>query len=433
MSLVRGHGAEVLHYRNKLGITPLQKAILSGFTAVACRLVHKLPVEALMQSAKPLQGPARLGYTQPRYWNTALATACEVNCVSVVEALLKKLPYKGISAANCEGGKTALFVAVEANSLDCARLLCDKLDVDDILARDKSGTTVLHMLAQTTGIEMLRLVASYVPRERRMEKNFDGFTPLHCATKPRAWIGRGPIRARGGPLGCGLEFYLEDATHEDLTCVGAGGATPLHCAVASGPSRAAMLLMRYLDDEDLTRTDERGRTPLHYVRHSNDAEVALEILGRVPYAMTFVDNDGCNPLHCLLGGFQGPTTELMVLHRVLQATPSEQLSAQNNNGDTPLHLCVSNSRRNWLRALLAYDVSDAVSVADRSGNNPLHLAACLGMCEALQTMVPTASREALSALGEEGLMPSELLVRANPDTAELAAALFRPLVKSAYL
>lgn len=428
LAIIKEHGIEVINFRDGNNVTPLQKAIVYRHEETALALVEKLSVEALME---PTCAPApHSGKRSP------LRTACRTNSAAVVAALLARLPYEGISGRDLQG-TGAIHEAVQRKSRECVRLLCEKLHAEDVISPSiiMGGSSVLHMLARAEGAEeMLLTVLESLPRDVIMRADARGLTPLHHAAQPPFL--QDTLHARPGDedlVGCGLEVFLDRATHEELIAPCEQGYTALHYALQTGNNAAGLRLMAVLCDQDLVIRDFHGQIPLHMIRFSRDARVVDEYLRRVSDAMSYRDNSGNSPLHSVLGSIQIEEPEDLILGRMLEAASRDELNATNKSGATPLRLTLKPNRRRCLQQLLNFDITESFFVLDNMGWTPLHEAAASCTSSELEQMVAMAPRSVLALHDLLGQTAFDVFIRNNPNNDEdYAKRLFQPMVKSAH-
>ena len=233
-------------------------------------------------------------------------------------------------------------------------------------------STPLHTAAWKAPPSLALLLIGLLPANRGLNgifmcKDVDYNTALHlsCANldaKPSTTADSGPKRIDTSVL----EALVKTAP-KAIIAQNSEGDTPLHMIVSSpaachaAPSsrsheealeRAVSTLLDAPDGlgvEACLLQDTSGATPLHVAIASGCADSALlRILGACAAAARVDDNRGMTPLHyaaafCFQRNQRGGPTPAVV-RALLDANPDAVVSTT-HNGDTPLHLIVSNSGR----------------------------------------------------------------------------------------
>uniref|UniRef100_A0A3Q0SKB6 Uncharacterized protein n=1 Tax=Amphilophus citrinellus TaxID=61819 RepID=A0A3Q0SKB6_AMPCI len=213
-------------------------------------------------------------------------------------------------------GKTALLVAVTANQ---AEIVQDLLSLGaDINACDVNGQTALHLASHYGFPGVLRAILSSRPAVNLEARNFEGMTPLHCATishsvtmKALSTVGHADVNLQTKAiekLSC-VQMLL-DAGASLLSQEIKSNKTVLHLAVKEGN----IDLVRYLlsiplpNMKDFVNMKAHGHTALHMAAglHGNlHQEEILQLLlsrGADP-SIRNLEND--QPAHLLQSGMQG--------------------------------------------------------------------------------------------------------------------------------
>lgn len=191
------------------------------------------------------------------------------------------------------------------------------------------------------------------------------------------------------------------------------GCSPLHYCMVNGLVDKLQCLLKRLDNDLVfRRTKGLGWGSLHFSTYGGSIDV-VSVLLEMGCDMNCVSNDGITPLHvCLAQGHgelalwmmkQGAYVEAITkayntsLHMCMETcwTTTEDpriedrcaiaqalivngslLCLQNNDGDTPLHLCLKNrlSVELVLTLLKASDAKQAMNITNESGYTALHLA-----------------------------------------------------------
>ncbi|XP_014229214.2 ankyrin-1-like [Trichogramma pretiosum] len=271
--------------------------------------------------------------------------------------------------ANPEGS-TALHLICKMNSPNnLMRLLFEISDKKSqplsLDARDKEGKTALHLALENGHREVARLLL-----ERGAAPNLanpEGSTALHLICKmdrPKALMK--------------LLFQISDAKSQPLPLDAQDmeGETALHLALENGLKDVAEWLLRKGADSNLA--DKEGSTALHIICQNFEYQYLAEMIFDISdenHRHVRIDaqdkNHLCTPLHWALYLWDEPAARLLLRRG---ANPN----LADNKGSTALHI-ICKIRFNDLANLL-FQVSDEkrrrvlVDAQDNEGNTPLHLA-----------------------------------------------------------
>ena len=188
-----------------------------------------------------------------------------------------------------------------------------------------------------------------------------------------------------------LSSYCSDINRADYR-----GRTLLHQATEHALLSEEIVACLLAKGGDVNVRDHGGNTPLHsvssrslatLVRVATPAEQMQTSIVRlqqvldsarlgqnVPPAPTTTAGNVSNRAddHC------GAVTQLLLNNNAY-------VDARNNNGETPLHLCVRNGRVDVLKSLLENGAS--TDVVNRAGQTPLHIAAKNGSMQMLELLL----------------------------------------------
>uniref|UniRef100_A0ABD2WL77 Protein disulfide-isomerase n=1 Tax=Trichogramma kaykai TaxID=54128 RepID=A0ABD2WL77_9HYME len=159
------------------------------------------------------------------------------------------------------------------------------------------------------------------------------------------------------------------------------GLTPLHitCQTTTyGPNNLAQLFFRVNNElgqrVEVNAKDCRGQTPLHVALRNNNKE-ATEALLRNRADPNVTNVDGSTLLHfmCQITVDEERSDEWTQLFFRLNKELGQvvRVNAQNDKGQTPLHLALLNCRRGLIELLLRKGADP--NLADEKGMTPLHL------------------------------------------------------------
>jgi ankyrin repeat protein len=275
----------------------------------------------------------------------------------------------------------------------------------DVMARDSTGSTPLHILARCgkvssgtddVGAAVELLIAGGVDKDATDEHRR---TPLLCAA------GSGYVALVEALLKAGSKTDVQDDTgHTPLhgaamsnssACISAlldagsdvdarnsVGSTPLHYAAYAGSEACVAVLLNAGPKTDVQ--DDTGHTPLHDAAMSNNSACISALLD-AGSDVDARDSVGCTPLHSAAArGFDSCVAVLL--------KASAQQEAKDYKGWTPLHWAAKRNRCSCIKLLTAGSDIEAV---DSLGRTPLHLAARRGFVACVDVLLQAgANKEA---------------------------------------
>ncbi|XP_026173454.1 inversin isoform X2 [Mastacembelus armatus] len=225
---------------------------------------------------------------------------------------------------DCEDqfGRTPLMYCVLADRLDCAEILLKA--GASVNKTDHSQRTALHLAAQKGNVRFLKLLLSR--RANWLQKDLEGMTPLHLATRH--------------PSPKALALLLKHIGPGEVDTQDKNKQTALHWSAFYNRPEHVRLLIKH--DSNIGIPDSEGKIPLHWAAHSQEPSATQTV-------------------RC-----------------ILEAAPTESLlNWQDYEGRTPLHFAVADGNEAVVEVLTSYEGCN-VTAYDNLFRTPLHWAALLG-------------------------------------------------------
>ncbi|KAM4735135.1 LOW QUALITY PROTEIN: inversin [Anableps anableps] len=219
-------------------------------------------------------------------------------------------------------GRTPLMYCVLADRLDCAEVLLKA--GASVNKTDHSQRSALHLAAQKGNMRFLKLLLSR--RANCLQKDLEGMTPLHLATRH--------------PSPKALALLLKHIGPGEVDTQDKNKQTALHWSAFYNRPEHVRLLIKH--DSNIGIPDSEGKIPLHWAAHSQEASATQTV-------------------RC-----------------ILEAAPTESLlNWQDYEGRTPLHFAVADGNEAVVKVLASYEGCN-VTAYDNLFRTPLHWAALLG-------------------------------------------------------
>ncbi|KAK2844540.1 hypothetical protein Q5P01_011199 [Channa striata] len=219
-------------------------------------------------------------------------------------------------------GRTPLMYCVLADRLDCAEILLKA--GASVNKTDHSQRSALHLAAQKGNVRFLKLLLS--KRANWLQKDLEGMTPLHLATRH--------------PSPKALALLLKHIGPGEVDTQDKNKQTALHWSAFYNRPEHVRLLIKH--DSNIGIPDSEGKIPLHWAAHSQEPSATQTV-------------------RC-----------------ILEAAPTESLlNWQDYEGRTPLHFAVADGNQAVVEVLTSYEGCN-VTAYDNLFRTPLHWAALLG-------------------------------------------------------
>ena len=301
--------------------------------------------------------------------NLPLHIACEGDTSLEIVKLVSKCDVNAQTAL----GDTPLHIACRHNNVELVQFLTEECQCDQNI-QNKDGELPLHIACSQTSLKLVKLVSSCQVNIQTVDKS----TPLHLACRyQQVNIARFLVHTKGADPsildGNGQNYLHEACVSGNLSLVkllatkttvnsrDKDGNTPLHIAC----TKKRLDIAKFLVEEALTRTDlsiqnRNGDLAIHIACEKR----SLPLTKLVSHCSLNIKNcAGNTPLHvaCKQGAVQ--------CVKYLLKKRSCNVTAENVNGEIPLHLAV-NTSINAMELVRHCEVNSRTV----SGDTPLHIA-----------------------------------------------------------
>lgn len=315
-----------------------------------------------------------------------------------------------------KGGIAALFGNSNCGNAAAFHALM-QMNMDPFLP-DKSGNTVLHIMANKTNsifceereVEMAEMVRTTADISGWMTANAYGATPLHLAVLNRhLQLLAALLEKKTDPDMCGTAVW-EGYGH----VLSFEGTTALDLACLLGDKKAATLLLN-AGASDACK-DIQGRTAAHYVVMSPSQHYSSQYYASIPGKQRVLenkaailgslnmvdepDNYGCRPLLSALKYFQFDEGRFADAFLNLGASAN----GADNQGCTPLMAAAERGHKEAVKSLLAAGAE--LNARDNQGNTALLLAVRQGYEKIARLLIKKGADSAMT--NNSGLSAGEL-------------------------
>lgn len=315
-------------------------------------------------------------------------------------------------------GMTALYMAACAGRTDCCQLLLDS-GADANLRDNLGGKTPIHAVASLGNLSVLCTLLDHLDNKDLPVPGFDrdGMTPAHWAalkghdTPLKLLVNKSPPETPGqgqvSLIHCSvingnhtamqvlLDKYRSQEARQFVAQGDRRGQTPLHLAAKSF-SRLECLYQMMKLSESLDVRDSRGRTPVMLAARRSNFR-ALRDLVEAGCGLDAADVDGNTVLHhCCLSPSADDKVVSVMVENILRKVKGLNVSHQNKEGRTPLHLAASAGLVSVTEHLLSRGAS--VEVSDSKGLTPILACAPTDevvICMAMMMQVHSTSHNSL--------------------------------------
>ena len=299
-TLIRDHNADI-NARDDHNNTPLHLAATEGKEDIALALINEFSCST---SVKGWSG------------GTLLHSACNGGCLNLVRTLIQD--HNADVNAQDNHNDTPLHLAVEAGKENIAIALINEFSCSMSVKKGWDGGTLLHIACEKGYINLVRTLIRDHNADINARDDHNN-TTLHLA-------------ATEGKEDIALALINEFSCSTSVK--GWSGGTLLHSACNGGCLNLVRTLIQD-HNADANAQDNDKDTPLHVaIRHGKDT-IAFTLINELGCDKNLRNRRGDNCLHtaCLTGC--SSLVKALSKHVSLLTT--------NNNGNTPLHLALTNN------------------------------------------------------------------------------------------
>ncbi|XP_014229229.1 ankyrin-3-like [Trichogramma pretiosum] len=334
---------------------------------------------------------------------THFHVACAIGCDYVVKKFLELGQDPNLLVH--ETGYSALHLALEKGHKEVVRSLL-RNNADPNLTNPE-GSTALHLICKMDRPKALMRLLFEISDEKSQPLPLDardkeGKTALHLALE------KGHRKV--------VQLLLERDADPNLAHP--EGSTALHLICKMNRPIALMKLLFEISDKKnqplpLDAQDKKGKTALHWALKDNIRTDVAEWLLRKGADSNLADKEGSTALHiiCKMIGFNYLANLLFQIsdekHRHVL------VDAQDNEGNTPLHLALCHVNEEVARLLLRRGANP--TLANKDGNIPLHMGIWYYDVESLRMLFELSNAKyhsgQLNAKDKQGMTPLHLALK----------------------
>jgi len=257
--------------------------------------------------------------------------------------------------------------------------------------RDADGNTALHLFCANVDkfekkeLLVIEQLISAAPCSLKVT-NIEGDTPLHLLVASKACIQSGDPSAGVGAQKAIALLVRESA--DEVLVQDSSGATPLHVAIAHHAVESVITALLEIAPSASKMIDKRTMLPLHYAaafRYSPVAPIQAVVAANLS-ALTATTEDGDTPLHLLISNYpeknenvdQSTLTLIEVLSGQSDKNSLETSAViiQNKEKLTPIHCCaVFHAPPKMTRIIMRHPSANSASLfTNKVKATALHLA-----------------------------------------------------------
>ena len=343
--------------------------------------------------------------------------AAQENLQALVPLLAENSQELSVKATDSRG-RTLLHVAAEYGQLEVAKHLIDEVASSHVSldVRDDEGNTPLHLAVLNCRVEVADLLLSsgataIVRNSRRMIplhtalqnkdcpemvaifikydaidhrlRGFRDYTSLHIIAASNNLKALTILYEAAVSSKCGADVFHVHSVDRD-------GLTPIHLAARKGSCDVLDFMISkaiehgYQPQKMFEFLSEKESSPLHYAVESNSLEI-VHILLKHGASPTAASGKQGPPIH-----FACSQNKLNMVRLMVKQCGQGILNYKNEQGQTPLHSCVS-----WKggKQMISYLLSHGclLDAQDANGYTPLQLAVRFGKVAPMEQLFASGS------------------------------------------
>ncbi|KAF3340589.1 Ankyrin repeat-containing protein [Carex littledalei] len=334
------------------------------------------------------------------------------------------------------GGDTALHIAARFGHLEVATEICSNINVFLLMKDNDKSETPLHYAAKAGKCDLVTyfidLANSIIELGDMLRKrNRDGETALYQAILYKhsdvvemfqnvsenhvfSQLVSIPNNENISPLYLAIMHGQHDIVTsligslrevEDVppeAYAGPAGQTALHAAALHKKPEGFVQEVLDWKEELAKSTDKSGSTALHYAASSGNLEAVSAILQTDITCAYMADSSGLYPVHIAV-----KTGFLQVMAKLFDLCPDlDQLL--DNNGRNFVHLAVEEERDDIVRSICrTTELTEAMNAQDNNGDTAMHLAVKAGHLNIFARLLGTQKAH-LCVTNKNGLTPRDL-------------------------
>lgn len=345
----------------------------------------------------PVMAASCLSSINSRVWGkTALHLALEANSASACMELLESPDFFGINASDPDG-VTPLHLAADLGFASACEAIIHHREYSKVLHQDRRGRTPLHCAAASGLGGVVKALLDHQNTAVLNTKDELGKSALHCAIAAGqdhscvVLLGRPDVdRAAVAEENFGLPsgFPGDQGPEDTAEMPSERRFTALHCAASARMWRSCLEMLKH--DEfapQMNILDEAGRTPLHHAAEKGLSQVCLAMLeSPIISNINAMDNQHCTAFELAAKKRLSDVLLAFVMHSGFNV--NMQMGIRES---TALHIAAENKQIGICGTLLEKEDFTELDATDTQRRTALHYAALSGMREICVAILKHAS------------------------------------------
>ena len=370
----QGHIHIVDYFTEKLSYQEMRKDD-SGFTPA-----HLAVISGHLNILKIFVNNQNIHYDVNRDINdlghSPIHSACIKGHIDIVKYLIEECGSDKLCRDVRDGYTLLHCAAINGHNHLIRYLHSQGCDVEN---RNKKGETPLHVAASHGQLDTVKLLIVDLQCDRE-SKAVNEQTPLHFA-------------ASEGHIS--VVQYLARDSNCDVMCRDTLGHTPAQLAILKGHLNVLKFFVQHFEYDVIGITNNIGQFAIHTACLAGQIKIAKYLFEGCHCDITCEDKDGNTPLHLAVSASKN--TELM---KYLVSEGCNR-NAKRHHGVTPLHLAVAEGHLPIVECL-TIELKCDIMQKDADGTTPAHVAVILGHIEILKFFVEGCMYEVKSDSNNNG-------------------------------